>query len=332
MSLLDIGKAFLGHRGMRVSNMAKSDLVDAMLSRAGYHTTSDFPLLLEDVARKNLRSAYEVAPQTWRPLAREVSLSDFRPSRQLQIGTAPPLLEILESGEFTSGTIGEAKETLQLVTYGRIFGITRQALINDDLNAFGDIPAKFGRTAADTESNLAWAVITANGLMGDGVALFSVATHANLTTGPGTVISVASLGVGRGAIRLQKDIDGTTPLNLSPRYLIVPSALETIADQFVTQITPAVNASANPFGPGGRTPLQVIVESRLDADSGTAWYLATSPESGAPLLNHGTLEGQAGPDVRQMEGFTIDGVQFRCRIDVAFGAADWRAGYKNAGA
>lgn len=330
MSLLDIGRAFLNARGVRTSSMDRSRLVDALLVRTGLHTTTDFPGLFEDAANKNLRAAYEAAPQTWLPISKLVTLSDFKPSRQLQVGDAPSLLEILEHGEYTFGTIGEAKEVIQLKTYGRMFGITRQALINDDLNAFGEVPAAFGRKARDIESDLAWAQITTNPLMGDGIALFTAATHFNLTAS-GTVISVASLGIGRAALRNQKGIDAVTPLNLSPRYLIVPAALETIADQFVTQITPALSGSVNPFSAGGRTPLSTIVEPRLDVNSATAWYMATDVAS-APLLYHGILDGQEGPLVTQMEGFDVDGMKFRCRIDVAFKAADWRAAYKNVGA
>jgi hypothetical protein len=335
MSMLDVGRAFLRARGVLTTDMDRSRLVDALLTRTGLHTTTDFPGLFEDAANKNLRAAYEAAPQTWLPISKLVSLSDFKPSRQLQVGDAPALLEILEHGEYTFGTIGEAKETIQLKTYGRMFGITRQALINDDLNAFGEVPAAFGRKARDIESDLAWTQITANGLMGDGVALFAAAAwptgHANLTTGPGTVLSITSLGVGRALVRNQKGIDNVTPLNLSVRYLIVPAALETLADQFVSQIQPALAGSVNPFAAGGRTPLTVIVEPRLDINSALSWYMATDIAS-APVLYHGVLDGQEGPLVTQQEGFDVDGMKFRCRIDVAFKAADPRAIYKNVGA
>lgn len=330
LSVLDIGKAFLNARGVRTSDMSRSQLVDTLIARAGLHATADFPSLFEDAANKNLRAAYEAAPQTWQPLSKLVMLSDFKASRQLQVGDAPALLEIVEHGEYVFGTIGEAKESIQLKTYGRMFGITRQALINDDLNAFGEIPAAFGRKARDIESDLAWAQITSNPTMGDSVALFDASTHANLT-GTGTVISVTSLGVGRAALRKQKGIDAATLLNLSARYLIVPAALETVADQYVTQITPALGSSVNPFAAGGRTPLGVIVEPRLDAASATAWYMATDVAQ-APVLYHGVLDGQEGPQVTSMEGFDVDGMKFRCRIDVAFKAADWRAIYKNVGA
>ena len=333
MSMLDVGRAFLHARGIRTTNLDRSRLVDTLLTRAGLHTTTDFPGLFEDAANKTLRAAYEAAPQTWLPISKLVSLSDFKPSRQLQVGDAPALLEILEHGEYTFGTIGEAKETIQLKTYGRMFGITRQALINDDLNAFGEVPAAFGRKARDIESDLAWAQITANGLMGDGVALFAAAAwptgHANLTTGPGTVLSIASLGVGRAALRAQKGIDNATILNLSAKYLIVPAALETLADQFLTQIAPALAGSVNPFSAGGRTPLAAIVEPRLDVNSALSWYMATDS---VPVLYHGILDGQTGPLVTQQEGFDVDGMKFRCRIDVAFKAADPRAIYKNVGA
>lgn len=330
MSMLDVGRAFLNARGVRTTNMDRSRLVDTLLTRSGLHATTDFPMLFEDAANKNLRAAYEAAPQTWLPISKLVSLSDFKPSRQLQVGDAPPLLEILEHGEYTFGTIGEAKETIQLKTYGRMFGITRQALINDDLNAFGEVPAAFGRKARDIESDLAWAQITTNPTMGDGVALFQAASHFNLT-GTGTVISVAALGIGRAALRNQKGIDLATLLNLSSKFLIVPAALETIADQFVTQITPAQSSNVNPFSAAGRTPLTVIVEPRLDVASAISWYMATDMAS-APVLYHGILDGQEGPLVTQQEGFDVDGMKFRCRIDVAFKAADWRAAYKNNGA
>jgi phage major head subunit gpT-like protein len=333
LSLMDVAEIFLRARGVRLTGMTSSERAAMALGlsgRGGMHTTSDFPLLLADVANKVLRAAYEEAPQTWRPIARPVNLTDFKASKQLQVGEAPQLLEVLEHGEFTAGTITEAREQIQLKTYGRLFAITRQSLINDDTGAFGQLPAAFGRSARTLENTLAWAQITSNPTMGDSVALFDAAGHANYTAS-GTAISVDSLGVARKALRNQKGLDGATPLNLTARYLIVPAAKETIADQFVTQITPAQGTNVNPFTAGGRTPLTVIVEPMLDATSATAWYMATDAAS-LPILLYGTLDGQGGPTIEQRIGFEVDGVQIKCRHDIAFKAADWHGIYLNAGA
>jgi len=331
MGLLDIAEVFLRARDIRITSMSKMERAAAALGMSvragGMHTTSDFPLLLADVANKVLRAAYEAAPQTWVPISKAVSLSDFKASKQLQVGDAPQLLEVLEHGEFTQGTITEAKEQIQLKTYGRIFAITRQSLINDDTNAFAEVPASFGRAARTRESDLAWAQITSNPNMGDGVALFHTATHKNLSA-TSDAIAVASIGAGRASMRSQTAIDGVTLINLSPNFLIVPAAKETIADQFVSvSLMASAPGSINPFA--GR--LQVISEPRLDANSVTAWYLATNPAQ-SPVLLHGTLDGQTGPQVDQEIGFDVDGLKIKCRLDVAFKAADWRGIFKNPGA
>ena len=165
------------------------------------------------MSNKTLRAAYEAAPQTFAPITRRIGVRDFKPINRMQLGEAPALDQVLEHGEFTHGTIAEGKEAYALATYGRIFGLTRQALINDDLDAFGRLITSFAQSARNKESDLAWATFLQNAAMGDGVALFH-ANHGNLTSGPGTAISVDSLGVARAKLRAQKGLDGRTYLNL----------------------------------------------------------------------------------------------------------------------
>lgn len=328
MTMLRIAEAYLTQMGVRAATLSKMELASLALGlseRQGMHTTSDFALLLADVAGKTLRQAYEEAPQTFGPISRRITLPDFKDAKRLQIGEAPSLQQVDEHGEFTHGTIGEGREVFHLSTYGRIFAITRQALINDDTDAFSRVAMLFGRAARNLESDLVWAQITSNPAMGDGVNLFDAA-HANLEA-VGAAISVEAIGAGRAAMRVQTGLDGVTLLNISPAYLIVPAALETLADQFVSTNLMANQANVvNPFA--GR--LQVIAEPRLDVDSTEHWYLAATPAQ-VDIIEYATLEGEGGPMVENRIGFEVDGLQIKARHDFAAKVIDWRGLLKNVG-
>lgn len=327
--LLELARESLALAGINTRGMSSMEVAGLALglqTRAGFNSTSDFPLILADVANKTLRQAYTEAPQTFQAFSRRTTLPDFKPVKRTQLGEAPQLKKVLEGGEFTRGAIGEGKEQYQLATYGRVFAITRQALVNDDMDAFSRVPALFGRAARDLESDLVWEQITSNPTMGDAVALFH-ATHGNLA-GAGAVISIATIGAGRTAMRQQKGVDKKQFVNVAPKFLVVPAALETIADQFVSQNMLAnASGSVNPFG--GR--LSVIAEPRLDAASLTAWYLFA--EAGqVDIVEYAYLDGEEGPTIESRIGFDVDGLEIKARHDFAAKVIDYRGVYRNPGA
>ena len=124
------------------------------------------------------------------------------------LGEAPQLERVNQSGEFKRGTIGEAQETYRIETFGKVIGITRQVLINDDLDAFTRVPALFGTSAATLESDVVWGIFTANPAMADGATLFH-ASHKNLA-GTGAALDVAGLAKARTAMAQQRGLDGKT--------------------------------------------------------------------------------------------------------------------------
>lgn len=327
MTWMDTARVYLQAAGVRVTDLTPNRLAGVALglenSRGvGMHTTSDYPLLLADVSNKLLRKAYDEAPQTFKAIGRRVTISNYRYVNRLQLGDAPALLEIKEHGEYTSGSIGEGRERYRLTKYGRKFGITREAIINDDTQAFSDIPQLFGRKARSKESDLVWAEITNNAAMADGELLFSIA-HGNLATTDGA-IAIATLGAGRAAMQRQTGLDGEK-LNLDAAFLVVPPEQRTLAEQYVTAVTANASGSVNPFA--GR--LTVISDPRLTSTS--EWYLAASPDQIA-WLEYAYLEGEEGPQVESRIGFDIDGVEFKCRLDFAAKVVDHRGIYKNEGA
>ena len=153
----------------------------------------------------------------------------------LAIGGMGLLSEVTEHGEITATTTAEAKELWQLKTYGKTFGLTRKALINDDLGAFGRVTMELGRAAAETENNALAALLLANGAMSDGVALFH-ASHGNLAASP-AAIGEASVSAARLAMRSQTGITGER-ISVTPRYLVVGPEIETEAEKFLATINP----------------------------------------------------------------------------------------------
>ncbi|WP_099827977.1 prohead protease/major capsid protein fusion protein [Oceaniglobus indicus] len=322
MTLMELARESLGNVGVNTRGLSRDEVATRAL-----HSTSDFPEILSAVTNKTLRQAYEAYPRTFMLFCRQVLATDFKAMHRVQLGEAPQLLEVGESGEFKRGTLGESKESYKVKTYGRVVAITRQTLINDDLDAFTRIPAMYGNSIAQLESDVVWGVITANPAMADGNALFHT-THKNLA-GTGAALAVDAVGAARAALAKQTGLDKKTVLNVRPAFLIVPASLELKAEQMVAQnLVPA--ATANVVPQSIRT-LAPISEPRLDAASETAWYLAASPNQ-IDTIEYAYLEGQQGAYIETRNGFDVDGVEIKCRLDFGAKAIDWRGLYKNPGA
>lgn len=294
---------------------------DALITRA-LHTTSDFPLILADTVGRSLRDAYTAAPSGIRQLARQTTAADFRAKSRLMLDTSGFVLEkVNEHGEFKSGTIAEAGESYKIDTFGRIFGITRQALVNDDIGAFTDLTRRLGQAAAAFEAQHLVNLLESDPVMSDGNPLFD-ATHGNVAAS-GAAPGETTLSAARLAMRKQTGPGGGL-IDVSPRYLLVPPELETAAEKLLTDIQAATVSDVNPF-----TRLTLIVEPRL-SDAGR-WYLVADPAT-ADGLEFAYLAGAPGPQTESQAGFRIDGVEIKVRLDYGAGFVDWRSWYMNDGA
>lgn len=323
LTLLEMARESLRLQGVSVGHMSRTELASRSM-----HSTSDFPEITADIINKSLREAFIAAPQTFEPFTKRVQNPDFKQMSRTQLGLGSSLAEVGEGGEITYGTVGEAAEKYAIKEYAKGLSISRKTIINDDLEAFVRIPSQMGAKAKSLESDLIYAVLTANAAMADGFNLFST-EHANLTSS-GTVINIANLGIGRAMVRKQTEMDGEK-LNLPVNFLVVPVSLETVAEQYITAVQANLQTSNNPFAQGGRTPLGLIVEPRLDAASLTAWYLASS-KALIDMLELATLSGTTEPEVIMEEGFDVLGMKFRVVHSVGVKAIDWRGLYKNVGA
>lgn len=332
MTLLEMGRTHMAARGFNCDGMGRVELAGALLTHrsGGPMGTSDFSNLLANVAKKRLRAAYAENPGTYRRWARRApDLPDFKPASVVQLSAMPDLLQVNEAGEFTYGSMSDGASSYSLITYGRIVGFTRQAMVNDDLRAFDRMVAGFGAAAMRLENRLVYAQITGNPAMSDGVALFH-ASHGNLGTGAGSALQTSALTAGRTAMRTQKGL-AAEELNIVPATLIVPAALEQTAYQLTS---PAMQATTpdkiNEFRQGGRTSVEPVIEPILDANSATAWYFAGA-NSQVDTVEYCWLEGADGPTIESQIDFASDGLQLKARLDFACKALDFRGLYKGAG-
>jgi len=321
-SLMECVRIFSETRGINTAGRSKSDLVAMAM-----HSTSDFPLLFSNLAGKTLTAAYEEEPHTWKPLARQRNLPDFKQASDLVLAAdlAPELL--LEGGEYRKGTLTEASATWKLATYARKVTISRQSIINDDLSALERTPEYLGRGFRRLESNLVWALITGNAVTSvDGLALFA-AGHSNTGTG---VIGIAGMNTAKKNMRKQTDISGVT-VNLTPDYLVVPTDLEATALQFLypTGYAPAsLTGAAGPNVYAGS--MQLIVEPRLDG-SATQWYAASAPSKVEGLV-YGYLADEPGPTITPLPERDPDGLTLLARFDFGCAVKDYRFVYRSTGA
>lgn len=334
MSLTRMAEEVLTREGVRTRGMSAMEIATRSL-----HATSDFANILLDAANKRLRQAYaENVPSYTRWARRAANAPDFKTINVTQLSNAPDLLPVLDGGEITSGSMTDGRETYSVITYGRIIPISRQAIVNDDLNAFDRVPTAMGMAARRLENRTVYGILAGSGVMSDTGALFNntaVATaggHANFATGTGAALGTGSLITARAGIRVQRGFQ-SEELNLAPSYLIVPAALEQAAYQFTSnQFVPASSTGINEFRQGGRTALEPIVEAFLDGTvSGTvSWYLAC--DSGQiDTIEYCYLDGNEGLYLESQIGFEVDGIKLKGRLDFATTAIDWRGMYKSRG-
>lgn len=319
--LTDHAREALAAAGVATRGLGAEEL----LTRA-MHGTSDFPALLTESGNRVLAAAYQVAQSPLKTVARQRTANDFRAMSILKLGEFSGLQKVTEHGEVKAMSTAEAKEGYSLETFGGIFSLSRKALVNDDLGAFGRWGELMGRAAAETEAAQLLALLTqasgAGPTMGDGVRLFH-ASHGNLA-GSGAAPSEAALSAGRLAMRVQKGLDGSTPVNVVPRYILCGPALETTVEKLLATINPTASADVNVFA--GR--LTLLVEPRI---TGNAWYVFADPAT-APVLEYAYLSSAPGPQLSSRDGWETLGREFRVILDFGCGATDHRGAYRNPGA
>lgn len=327
----------LAEECLRIAGKSIRGTEKEMVGRA--MTSSDFPYILANLATKSMQQAWEGTTETWRTWCGIGSVSDFKTYYDNAMSEHDDLEEIPDSGEIPYGSFTEkVPETYKAVSYAKKFRVTRVMMINDDMGALTEMPARRAEAAARKVGDVAYAVLIANGNMGDGHPIISETYHANdAATGFHGAPGIVNLGEGIRAMGVQKDIKGLRRLNIRPEFFIAPKALEGLAevffksDKFSDHSTVATDSTfastrTNPYSGAYFTR---VYEARFDDTDAARWYLAAAKGKTIKVV---FLNGVQAPlmEIRQ-PGFTIEGFEYLVSIDVGAYATDYRGLYSNDG-
>lgn len=307
---------------------------------SGFSTVS-LPGILGNVANKMILAGYMEEDRTWEEFADIKPVSNFYTHTHFRMLDNLEYEEVGSGGEIPHGSIGQEYFTSQAKTYGKMLGLTRTQIINDDLGAFNDIRTRLGRGAAKKFNNVYWARFMAN------TSLFPVdKSLGNFIDGsPGSVLGVDGVGL-QAAITAYRQLkspgaDGQKRVGVStrPTKLLVPPELEFIAEKLYVssnvntggsssaESVPNENIHARKYRP--------IVQNRLSdtgftGNSQTAWYLF-GDELKPMVVTF--LNGNRTPIIESSDAdFDTLGINFRGYHDFGCDLAEYLAGIKSKGA
>ena len=330
MTLSGMAREYLRIKGTDMRGMDQYGIVGKAFQRDVTETpfdkvVADFPALLADVANKSLLKGYNESEETWMRWCATGSLPDFKTGNRPNLSLYPTPATVAENGAFQLADMTDWSETISLKTVGSIFSITRQALINDDLASFTRIPRAQGRAAARSVGDTVYEQLTTVITMGDTNELFDAINHVNVYTAGAP--SVATVDLIRTGMALQEDPSGQA-LGIRPAYLLCPLALEGVATTLRNAQFDPDTAEASGNTAGNRPnwvagTFEVVPEYRLDASSATQWYM-TASQSIYDTVEVDFLNGVNAPMLESRDGFKIDGVEMKVRLDYGVAPLDWR--------
>lgn len=286
-----------------------------------------------------LAQAYSEAPDVTGSFCAEQEVSNFLSHQEIRYDVTGSIRRLGAGGTAEHLNMADARETFNIDRYAAQIWIDEQDLINDTLNALADIPRQIAVLFAGIMQDLVIANLLSPPNLADGTAVFASARGNAAATAFGT--DGAAMQAGITAMRKYQHRGRT--LNLSPKFLVTPAALEWSADQTVN--SPLVSMAA---GTGSKTvqgtknPLynraQLVTDGRLDngvtnpktgsavSGSAAAWFLFPDPNV-TPVLKKVYRSGtnRTVQLVQQTRPAGQFGIGWDAVLDGGVAWVDWKA-------
>lgn len=306
-----------------VRGILQATFMPQNIQAASGFSTLSLPGVFSNVANKFLLEGFYAVEQAWDRISAKRNARDFKQMTSYRMVNGFTFDKVPAGGRLPHGELGEETYTNQVDTYGKMFAITRQDIINDDLGALSVVPRGIGRGGAVKLNKVFWDTFL------DHSSFFTTGNN-NLLTGAGSALDVDGLTDADNEFREQTDGNGD-PLLLSPRILLVPSALRIQAMRLMnsTELR-GMSDEAGVFNPHAGA-YDLVHSQYLNSDSRKAHYLLANPAE-LPLIEVAFLNGQRAPTVEQADAdFSTLGIQMRGFWDFGVSLQDHRAGVKSTG-
>lgn len=331
-----------GHRGVeRMSREAIAKLALSMPSgrdqvfipgaTGGFNTSGSFANLVLNASHKSLARGFDEANTTYQVWAtRGPNLTDFKVSNIIKFGEASDVEAIPEGQGPNENRMSDDKEVISLDRYGSKFSYTFQMMLNDELGALDTVPFRMGNACRRKLNRLVYAVINANPTMSDGYALFDATNHPVNDVATGLAPSTAQLTTMFKNMRLVKGLNTEVVLNLGPKYLLVPVALEIPSRQLLQSMGEIADNKSSAVIQPFHGQIQVVSDAELDSNSSVKWYVTADP-SQIDSIQYRFLEGQETPV--QTSWYDPEKATRHIMVEQCFGVAavEWRGIARNAG-
>ena len=325
-----------GYQGLNLGGSLSTVLRHAFATdvRASAPITSTYSLsgTLGAVANKFLAKGFESVDQSWRTISAIRSVRDFKTITSYSLTGDLAYEQVAPSGELKYGVIDEVSYTNKADTYGKLLGVSRQDLINDDIGALGRAGFRLGRGGAIKLNNVFWTEFLA-----DQATWFNTDNSKKNYIANYPLTSIANLSAGVSQFLKQVDPDGQ-PLGLRPRYLVHPPETAVYAESLFTSVKiQSGNTSGDPEdNPHARKYVPVcspyLSNSSFTGYSTTHWYLLCDPNDLA-YIETCFLNGQESPTVETADAdFQQLGIVMRGYHDFGCKKQEYRAALRCKGA
>lgn len=311
-------------------------------------TTLQANQIFEDAANKLLWAGYQSVNTTWQEWVRPVNVNDFKTQNVYRMTHEGAYQQVGPDGELKHGGFSDQKYTVAADTYGKIVGMTRHHLINDDLGAFNDMMTALGIEAAKTIEESGYVT-----LLGQ-VGTFWTGGNGNLSSGAGSDLTIAGLSAAQQLFEDQVDSDNA-PIMIEPDRILVGTQDRVQAGQLFndTEVREGPSSTStqkeftrNPHTSAFRpvvTPylnntaiLQRVanIGSAIPNQDGNQWFMFGNPAmaQGASFMI-AFLNGNRTPILESSDAsFNVLGLQWRAYHDFGYGLGDPKMSVRSAGA